>query len=50
MPDGRRRSFSIMANGLTDPGAVRLAKLMQEKIIGAIARDMAAVEITLGSD
>ena len=50
MPDGRRRSFSIMANGLTDPGAVRLAKQMQEKVIGAIARDMAAVEITLGSD
>ena len=50
MPDGRRRSFSILVNGLTNPGSVRLAKAMQEKIIGAIARDMAAVEITLGSD
>lgn len=50
MPDGHRRSFSIMANGLTNPGSVRLAKAMQDKIIAAIARDMAAVEITLGSD
>lgn len=50
MPDGRARTFSIMANGLQGPGAVRMAKTMQEKIIAAVAADMASMALTLGSD
>ncbi len=49
-PNGRRRSFSIMANELKGAGSVRLAKAMQERIVEAIARDMVASEVTLGSD
>ncbi|MHC4415434.1 MAG: D-alanyl-D-alanine carboxypeptidase/D-alanyl-D-alanine endopeptidase [Planctomycetota bacterium] len=48
MPDGRRRPFSILVNGLREPGAVGKAKKMQERILAAIAWDMAAVEAKLG--
>ena len=50
MPDGRRRSFSIMANNLKQPGAVGEAKKMQEAIVTAIARDMAALAPSLGGE
>lgn len=51
MPDGRRRSFSILVNGLSEPGAVARAKKMQEQIVAAIAQDMSAVTATqMGSD
>ena len=50
MPDGRRRSFSILANGLRKPGTVSKAKKMQERIVSLIAWDMSAVTSQLGSD
>ena len=46
--DGRRRSFSIMVNRLTR--SARPAKRLQEKIVAAIAKDLAPVEVQLGSD
>ncbi len=40
-PDGRRRAFSILVNGLEEPGSVAQAKTMQERVVAAIARDLA---------
>ncbi len=48
MPDQRRRSFSILVNDLREP--TRKAKRLQERIVQAVARDMAAAGITLGGD
>ena len=39
-PDGRRRSFSILVNGLRQPGAVGRAKKLQERVLSAIAWDL----------
>jgi D-alanyl-D-alanine carboxypeptidase/D-alanyl-D-alanine-endopeptidase (penicillin-binding protein 4) len=50
MPDGRRRTFSVMVNDLDQPGAVAKAKRMQEAIVVAVAKDMAAATMRLGSD
>jgi D-alanyl-D-alanine carboxypeptidase/D-alanyl-D-alanine-endopeptidase (penicillin-binding protein 4) len=47
-PDGRRRCFSILANGLTEPGSVARAKLLQERIVAAIAADLAAAAVADG--
>ena len=47
-PDGRRRAFSILTNGLTEPGSVARAKRMQEAIVAAIAGDLAAAEVAGG--
>lgn len=44
MPDGRRRCFSIMVNDMPAHRTVYPAKRMQEKIVAAIAKDMAAAE------
>ena len=41
-PDGRRRSFSILVNDLTEPGSVGKAKSMQERILSAVAWDLTA--------
>jgi D-alanyl-D-alanine carboxypeptidase/D-alanyl-D-alanine-endopeptidase (penicillin-binding protein 4) len=46
--DGRRRSFSILVNGLREPGSVGRAKKLQEHILSAVAWDMATVLTTLG--
>jgi D-alanyl-D-alanine carboxypeptidase/D-alanyl-D-alanine-endopeptidase (penicillin-binding protein 4) len=50
MPDGRRRSFSILVNGDADSGAGPHAKQLHERIVTAIARDMASVTAQMGSD
>ena len=50
MPDGRCRAFSVMANDLNSLADVRLAKKLQERIVSAIARDLASVEMSMGSD
>jgi len=47
-PDGRRRSFSILVNGLHEPGSVRRAKKLQERILSAVAWDLTAAVTTLG--
>jgi len=47
--DGRRRSFSVLVNGLK-PSEVRSAKALQEKIVAAIAEDLDAVRVSIGSD
>jgi D-alanyl-D-alanine carboxypeptidase/D-alanyl-D-alanine-endopeptidase (penicillin-binding protein 4) len=47
-PDGRRRSFSILVNGLREPGSVGRAKKLQERILSAVAWDMTAAVTTLG--
>ena len=47
MADGRRRSFSILINGLRAPDSVGKAKKMQEQIVAAIALDMAAATTPL---
>ena len=39
--DGRCRSFSILANDLTEPGSVGRIKALQESIVAAIALDLA---------
>ena len=49
-PDGRRRSFSIMVNGLQQAGTVARAKRLQEGIVSAIAVDMTAPLTAVGSD
>ncbi len=49
-PDGRKRSFSILVNGLTEPDAVSHAKRMQERIVAAIAWDMAPAVVQVPSD
>ncbi len=50
MPDGRRRSFSIMCNKITEAGGVAKAKKLQEAIVQAIADDMASVAPVLGGN
>ena len=40
MPDGQRRTFSILVNGLGGPDALSHAKKMQERIVSAIAWNM----------
>ena len=49
-PDGRKRSFSILVNGLTEPDAVSHAKKMQERIVSAIAWDMAPSVVQVPND
>ena len=44
------RSFSILMNDLTDPGAVPRAKALQEQIVALIAADLMPAGVTLGSD
>jgi D-alanyl-D-alanine carboxypeptidase/D-alanyl-D-alanine-endopeptidase (penicillin-binding protein 4) len=46
--DGRRRCFSIMINDLTAP--VSRAKMLQDRIVRAIALDMHEAAVQLGSD
>jgi D-alanyl-D-alanine carboxypeptidase/D-alanyl-D-alanine-endopeptidase (penicillin-binding protein 4) len=46
-PGGPRRAFSVLVNGLR-PADVRAAKELQERIVGLVARDMAAPAMTLG--
>ncbi|MHC4107156.1 MAG: D-alanyl-D-alanine carboxypeptidase/D-alanyl-D-alanine endopeptidase [Planctomycetota bacterium] len=48
MPDGRRRSFSIMVNGFS--GAALPAMQLQEQIVAAIAADMAEAAVVLGGE
>ncbi|MCZ6837269.1 MAG: D-alanyl-D-alanine carboxypeptidase/D-alanyl-D-alanine-endopeptidase [Planctomycetota bacterium] len=50
MPDGRCYAFSVLANGLSGPGSVQLAKKLQERVVSVIAQELASVEITLGGD
>jgi D-alanyl-D-alanine carboxypeptidase/D-alanyl-D-alanine-endopeptidase (penicillin-binding protein 4) len=49
-PDGRCLCFSVLANDLNKPGAVTLAKRLQERVAIAAAQDLAAVRTSLGSD
>lgn len=52
MPDGRRRSFSILCNDVQS-SATRHARTLQEEVVAAIARDMAqqpSPAVSLGSD
>ncbi len=49
-PDGRRRSFSIMMNDIPDPLTLRRSRELQEEIVGIIARDLASMEVRMGSD
>jgi D-alanyl-D-alanine carboxypeptidase/D-alanyl-D-alanine-endopeptidase (penicillin-binding protein 4) len=44
-PDGRRRSFSVLGNNLTQAGAVAKAKKLQETIVELVAADMSTVAI-----
>jgi serine-type D-Ala-D-Ala carboxypeptidase/endopeptidase (penicillin-binding protein 4) len=48
--DGRRRSFSILVNNLREGGTVAAAKKLQDQIVAAIAADMPAASVTMGSD
>ncbi|MCH7799310.1 MAG: D-alanyl-D-alanine carboxypeptidase/D-alanyl-D-alanine-endopeptidase [Planctomycetes bacterium] len=47
-PDQRRRSFSILINGLDKAGSVSRAKRLQERILSAVAWDMAATVSVMG--
>ncbi len=47
-PSGARRCFSIMVNGMTSPAS--RAKTMQNEIVIAVAKDMAAEPVRLGSE
>jgi D-alanyl-D-alanine carboxypeptidase/D-alanyl-D-alanine-endopeptidase (penicillin-binding protein 4) len=49
-PDGRRRSFAILVNGLHQAGTVARAKRLQERIVSTIAADMTAPQTAVGSD
>jgi serine-type D-Ala-D-Ala carboxypeptidase/endopeptidase (penicillin-binding protein 4) len=49
MPDGRRRSFSVLINDV-QPAVLATARTLQEQIVITIARDMAAAAVTMGSD
>ncbi len=49
-PDRRRRSFSILINGLQQPGAVAEAKRLQERILSAVAWDMTASVSVMGGE
>ncbi len=48
MPNGQRRCFSIMVNQLTAP--VSRAKSVQDRIVQAIAKDMAREPVRLGGE
>jgi hypothetical protein len=50
MPDGRRRSFSVLCNNLKEGGTVATAKKLQDAVVMAIAEDMAAATVTLGGE
>lgn len=50
MPDGRRRSFSVIINGTLDGRALRNARQLQEDIVTLIARSMSEAPAQLGSD
>jgi serine-type D-Ala-D-Ala carboxypeptidase/endopeptidase (penicillin-binding protein 4) len=50
MPDGRRRVFSVLVNGLKDVSCVPLAKKLQDQIVCAIAEDMAESGMRLGGN
>jgi len=53
MPDGRRRSFSILVNGLkagASGNTVSDAKRLQDQIVTAIANEMADQPVVLGGD
>lgn len=41
MPDGRRRTFSVLVNNLRDPATVPAAKMLQDQVVIAIAEDLA---------
>ncbi len=43
-PGGRRCAFSILINGLKEPGSVGKAKALQERVVSAVARDLVAAE------
>jgi D-alanyl-D-alanine carboxypeptidase/D-alanyl-D-alanine-endopeptidase (penicillin-binding protein 4) len=47
-PDGRRRTFSILVNGLHEPGSIGRAKKMQERILSAIAWHLTAAVSAMG--
>jgi D-alanyl-D-alanine carboxypeptidase/D-alanyl-D-alanine-endopeptidase (penicillin-binding protein 4) len=49
MPDGRRRCFSILVNGLK-PGTVPLAKKLQDQVVTAIAQDFTETVATVATD
>jgi len=49
MPDGRRRSFAILGNNLTQAGAVAKTRTLQERIVQLIADDMAASSVLGGN-
>ena len=49
-PDGRTLCFSVLVNGLVEPGSVRTAKRLQERIVGAVAEELTVVPASLGSD
>jgi D-alanyl-D-alanine carboxypeptidase/D-alanyl-D-alanine-endopeptidase (penicillin-binding protein 4) len=48
--DGRRYSFSVLGNDLKNPGEIAMAKKLQEKVVVAIANELAAVRVSIGSD
>lgn len=47
-PDGRRRTFSILVNDLTEPGFVGKAKKLQEQILSAVAWELTASLMSSG--
>ena len=49
MPDGRRRTFSVLVNGLK-ADCISQAKQLQDQVVAAIAEDMAASTVHLGGD
>jgi D-alanyl-D-alanine carboxypeptidase/D-alanyl-D-alanine-endopeptidase (penicillin-binding protein 4) len=49
-PDGRTMCFSVLVNGLVEPGSVVTAKRLQERIVGAVAQELGVVPASLGSD
>ncbi len=48
-PDGRCYSFSVLGNEL-NPSEIITAKTLQEKIVLAIAKELSAVRVSIGSD
>jgi len=49
-PDDRRRSFSVLVNGVPDPTTLQKAKCLQERIVEAIAAAMAVGVSAMGSE
>lgn len=47
MPDGQRKSFSILVNGLKGQDALSDAKKMQEQIVSAVAWNMAGAVVQI---